>query len=46
MIKWGGHGLKETGIGRGKRSGGSQMEMVRVRQRKVKGHGQKSVGIR
>ena len=29
-----------------KEVGGSQKEMVRVRQRKVRGHGQKSVGIR
>ena len=29
-----------------KEVGGSQKETVRVRQRKVRGHGQKSVGIR
>ena len=44
-MKWGGHVLEQTGIGRAE-VGGSQKEMVRVRQRKVRGHGQKSVGIR
>lgn len=45
VMKWGGHVLEQTGIGRAE-VGGSQKEMVRVRQRKVRGHGQKSVGIR